>query len=278
MPPKKTALCFEDLTVQQWEELMQEYIAQCSSTGDAGSKGMEVDVDDLGEVAKHHWELEGSQVVSQEKGKKKAKAKQVEMSEEEGNYLGTDELLQSGRKKKGLCPSATTVEMQKLPSLGPVSTFGSGRGFGFPWGLSSPSGITMEAPPMKITTSWESTCLSTIIPIPIAGQDNPEEPQETLILLTNQSSPSPWLPCMPDKLIGNLGETRDVMDWVVNALERGVDANQSLQQTIQESSDWGVNALDQNMESNQELREALDQNTLQLKSAWKYWEQEDVEE
>ncbi|KAF9439697.1 hypothetical protein P691DRAFT_769100 [Macrolepiota fuliginosa MF-IS2] len=92
IPPKKTALHFEDLTVQQWEELMQECIAQHSSTGNAGSKGMEVDVDDLGEVAKHCWELEGSQVVSWEKGKK-VKAKQVETLEEEGNYLGTDELV-----------------------------------------------------------------------------------------------------------------------------------------------------------------------------------------
>ncbi|KAF9442517.1 hypothetical protein P691DRAFT_789328 [Macrolepiota fuliginosa MF-IS2] len=93
MPPKKTALCFKDLTVQQWEELMQEYIAQHSSTGDAGSEGMEVDVDDSGEVAKHCWELEGSQVVIWEKGKKKVKAKQVETSKEEGDYLGTDELV-----------------------------------------------------------------------------------------------------------------------------------------------------------------------------------------
>ncbi|KAF9440733.1 hypothetical protein P691DRAFT_767319 [Macrolepiota fuliginosa MF-IS2] len=91
MPPKKTALCFKNLTVQQWEELMQEYIAQHSSMGDAGSEGMEVDVDNLGEVAKCCQELEGSQVAIQEKGKKKAKAKWVEMSEEEGNYPGTND-------------------------------------------------------------------------------------------------------------------------------------------------------------------------------------------
>ncbi|KAF9440044.1 hypothetical protein P691DRAFT_768375 [Macrolepiota fuliginosa MF-IS2] len=175
MPPKKTALCFEDLTVQQWEELMQEYIAQRSSMGDAGSEGMEVDVDDLGEVAKRHRELEGSQVVSWEKGKKKVKAKWVETSEEEGNYPGTDEYF--GDK----------------------------------------------------------------------------------------------VDCLVDKMLGmcmSQGETWDAMDQVVNALERDAD----------EYSDQGMNVLDRNMELNWELREALDQNTLQLKSAQKYWEQEDVEE
>ncbi|KAF9439709.1 hypothetical protein P691DRAFT_769072 [Macrolepiota fuliginosa MF-IS2] len=201
MPPKKTALHFEDLTVQQQEELMQEYKAQHSSTGNAGSEGMEVDVDNLGEVVKCHWELEGSQVASWEKGKKKVKAKWVEMLEEEGNYPGTNDWVKgvllacslflvivaraSHWTKTGPHPSATTVEMQKFPSLGLVSTFGSGRGFRFPQGLSSPSGITMKAPPMKITTSQESMHSSTITPIPIASWDDPEEPQETSISLAS---------------------------------------------------------------------------------------------